>query len=159
MEARLNAQQASPAAYAAMIGLEMFVRKGSKLEPSLVQLVKARASQINGCDYCIDIYTKDVRTEGETKQRLYALTSWRETPFFTARERAALAWTEALTLITKGHVPDDMYELAKQSFSDEELVNLTLAVITINGWNRIAVSFRTVPGSYQPGMNNTATSK
>jgi alkylhydroperoxidase family enzyme len=106
-----------------------------------------------------DIHSKDARSEGETEQRLYALTSWRETPFFTARERAALAWTEALTLITEGHVPDDVYELAKQSFSDEELVNLTLAVITINGWNRLAISFRSVPGAYQPGMHNTETSK
>jgi AhpD family alkylhydroperoxidase len=159
MEARLNAQQASPAAYAAMIGLEMFVRKASKLEPSLVELVKVRASQINGCAYCIDIHTKDARSEGETEQRLYALTSWRETPFFTARERAALAWTESLTLIAEGHVLDDIYEFAKQSFSDEELVNLTLAVITINGWNRLAISFRSVPGAYQPGMQSTETSK
>ena len=150
MEARLNAQQASPAAYAAMIDLEMFVRKGSKLEPSLGELVKVRASQINGCAYCIDIHTKDARTEGETEQRLYALTAWRETPFFTARERADLAWTEALTQITEGHVPDDIYALAKQNFSDEELVNLTLAVITITGWNRLAISFRSVPGAYQP---------
>jgi AhpD family alkylhydroperoxidase len=159
MEARLNAQQASPAAYAAMISLEMFVRKKSNLESSLSELVKMRTSQINGCAYCIDMHSKDARSEGETEQRLYALTSWRETPFFTARERAALAWTEALTLITEGHVPDDVYELAKRCFSDEELVNLTLAVITINGWNRIAISFRSVPGSYQPIMNSTAASK
>jgi AhpD family alkylhydroperoxidase len=122
MEARLNAQQAAPAAYAAMVGLEAFVRKASKLEPSLVELVRMRASQINGCAYCIDMHSKDARSEGETEQRLFALTAWRETPFFTARERAALAWTEALTLITEGHVPDDIYELTKQSFSDEELV-------------------------------------
>ena len=159
MEARLNAQQVSPAACTAMVGLETFVRKASKLEPSLVELVKVRASQINGCAYCIDIHTKDARSEGETEQRLYALTSWRETPFFTARERAALAWTEALTLIMEGHAPDDIYELAKQSFSDEELVNLTVAVITINGWNRLAISFRSVPGTYQPRMRNTVTSK
>ena len=159
MEARLNAQQVSPAAYTAMVGLETFVRKASKLEPSLVELVKMRASQINGCAYCIDMHSKDARSEGETEQRLYALTSWRETPFFTARERAALAWTEALTLITEGHVPDDIYELAKQSFSDEELVNLTVVVITINGWNRLAISFRSVPGTYQPRMRNTVTSK
>jgi AhpD family alkylhydroperoxidase len=159
MEARLNAQQVSPAACTAMVGLETFVRKASKLEPSLVELVKMRASQINGCAYCIDMHSKDARSEGETEQRLYALTSWRETPFFTARERAALAWTEALTLITEGHVPDDIYELAKQSFSDEELVNLTVAVITINGWNRLAISFRSVPGTYQPRMRNTVTSK
>ena len=150
MEARLNAQQASPAAYAAMIGLEMFVRKESKLEPSLIELVKMRASQINGCAYCIDMHSKDARSEGETEQRLNALTSWRETPFFSARERAALAWTEALTLITESHVPDDIYELTKQAFSDEELVNLTLAVIAIDGWNRLAISFRSVPGAYQP---------
>jgi AhpD family alkylhydroperoxidase len=159
MEARLDAKQVSPAAYAALIGLEMFVRKASKLEPSLVELVKVRASQINGCAYCIDVHSKDARSEGETEQRLYALTSWRETPFFTARERAALAWTEALTLITEGNVPDDKYELAKQSFLNEELVNLTLAVITINGWNRLAISFRTVPGTYKPGVHNTETSK
>jgi AhpD family alkylhydroperoxidase len=159
MEARLNAQQVSPAAYTAMVGLEMFVRTASKLEPSLVELVKMRASQINGRAYCIDMHSKDARSEGETEQRLYALTSWRETPFFTARERAALAWTEALTLITEGHVPDEMYELAKQSFSDEELVNLTVAVIAINGWNRLAISFRSVPGTYQPRMRNTVTSK
>jgi AhpD family alkylhydroperoxidase len=159
MEARLNAQQVSPAAYTAMVGLETFVRKASKLEPSLVELVKMRASQINGCAYCIDMHSKDARSEGETEQRLYALTSWRETPFFTARERAALAWTEALTLITEGHVPDDIYELAKQSFSDEELVNLTVAVITINGWNPLAISFRSVTGTYRPRMRNTVTSK
>src|SRR5580704_6782156 len=105
------------------------------------------------------IFTPKTRSEGETEQRLYALTAWRETPFFTARERAALAWTEALTLITEGHVPDDIYELAKQSFSNEELVNLTLAVITINGWNRLAISFRSVPGAYQPGMRSKEKSK
>ena len=159
MEARLNAQQVSPAAYTAMVGLGTFVRKASKLEPSLVELVRMRASQINGCAYCIDIHSKDARSAGETEQRLYALTSWRETPFFTARERAALAWTEALTLITEGHVPDDIYELTKQSFSDEELVNLTLAVITINGWNRLAISFRSVPGAYQARMHNIGTSR
>jgi AhpD family alkylhydroperoxidase len=118
-----------------------------------------RASQINGCAYCIDMHSKDARREGEMVQRLYALTAWRETPFFTARERAALAWTESLTLITEGHVPNDIYELAKQSFSNEELVNLTLAVITINGWNRLAISFRSEPGAYQPGMRNTSEVK
>jgi AhpD family alkylhydroperoxidase len=159
MEARLNALQASPAVYAAMSSLEMFVRKTSKREPSLVELVKVRASQINGCAYCIDIHTKDARSEGETEQRLYALTSWRETPFFTARESAALAWTEALTLVTEGRMPDDIYKLAKQSFSDEELVNLTLAVITINRGNRLAISFRSVPGAYQPGKHGAETSK
>jgi AhpD family alkylhydroperoxidase len=159
MEARLNAQQVSPAAYTAMVGLETFVRKASKLEPSLVELVRMRASQINGCAYCIDMHSKDARGEGETEQRLYALNAWRETPFFTARERAALAWTEALTLISEGHAPDDVYQLVKQSFSDEELVNLTVAVIAINGWNRLAISLRSIPGSYQPRVRNTVTSK
>jgi AhpD family alkylhydroperoxidase len=151
MQARLEAQKVSPAAYQAMLGLEMFVRKQSKLEPALIQLVKMRASQINGCAYCLDMHSKDARAEGETEQRLYALSSWQETPFFTDRERAALALTEAITLVTEGHVPDAVYEQVRKSFSEEELVNLTLAIITINGWNRLAITFRLVPGEYQPG--------
>jgi len=153
MQSRLEAQKTSPAAYNAMLGLEMFIRKSSKLEPSLVELVKMRASQINGCAYCIDMHSKDARAEGESEQRLYALNAWRETPFFTDRERAALAWTEAVTLITEGHVADAVYEEAKQRFSEEELVNLTLAVITINGWNRLAIAFRSVPGEYRPAVH------
>jgi len=159
MKPRLEAQKASPAAYAAMLGMEAFVRKASKLEPSLIELVKMRASQANGCAYCIDMHSKDARAEGETEQRLYALSAWRETPFFTDRERAALAWTEAVTLITEGHVSDAVYEEAKQRFSDEELVNLTLVVITINGWNRIAIPFRMVPGEYEPSAHKTAGGK
>ncbi|HEX4425677.1 MAG TPA: carboxymuconolactone decarboxylase family protein [Terriglobales bacterium] len=151
MEARLDAQKVSPAAYQAMLALENFVRKQSKLEPALVQLVKMRASQINGCAYCLDMHSKDARAEGETEQRLYALSAWKETPFFTDRERAALALTEAVTLISEDHVPDAVYEMAKRNFSEEELVNLTLAIITINGWNRVAITFRVVPGEYQPG--------
>lgn len=150
MQPRLEAQKASPAAYHAMLALEMFVRKSSKLEPSLVELAKMRASQINGCAYCIDMHSKDARSEGESEQRLYALSAWRETPFFTDRERAALAWTEAVTLIAEGHVPDAVYEEARRRFSEEELVNLTMAVVTINGWNRLSVAFRAVPGEYQP---------
>jgi len=159
MKPRLEAQKASPAAYAAMLGMEAFVRKASRLEPSLIELVKMRASQVNGCAYCIDMHSKDARAEGETEQRLYALSAWRETPFFTDRERAALAWTEAVTLITEGHVSDAVYEEAKQRFSDEELVNLTLVVITINGWNRIAIPFRMVPGEYQPSAHKTEGGK
>jgi AhpD family alkylhydroperoxidase len=159
MKARLEAQKVSPAAYQAMIGLEMFVRKQSKLEPALIELVKMRASQINGCAYCLDMHSKDARSEGETEQRLYALSAWEETPFFTDRERSALAWTEAVTLITEGHVPDAVYQEAKKSFSDEELVNLTLAVVTINGWNRLAISFRSVPGEYQPGAHKLEGAK
>jgi AhpD family alkylhydroperoxidase len=151
MQARLEVQKVSPAAYQAMLGLEAFVRKQSKLEPSLIQLVKMRASQINGCPYCLDMHSKDARAEGETEQRLYALSAWEETPFFTDRERAALALTEAITLVSEGHVPDAVYERVRESFSEEELVNLTLAIITINGWNRLAITFRMVPGEHQPG--------
>jgi len=150
MKARIEPDKASPAAYQAMLGLETFVSKSSKLEPSLLELVKMRASQINGCAYCLDMHSKDARAKGESEQRLYALNAWRETPFFTDREQAALAWAEALTLVSVDHVPDAVYERAKQQFSEEELVNLTLAVIAINGWNRIAISFRMVPGEYQP---------
>ena len=151
MQARLEAQKVSPAAYQAMLGLEMFVRRHSKLEPALLELVKMRASQINGCAYCIDMHSKDARAGGETEQRLYALSAWEETPFFTDRECAALALTEAVTRIGEDHVPDAVYEKARNSFSEEELVNLTLAIITINGWNRLAITFRFVPGEYQPG--------
>ena len=149
MEPRLDALKASPAAYHAMLALETFVRKSS-LEASLVELVKMRASQINGCAYCIDMHSKDARAAGETEQRLYALNAWRETPFFTDRERAALAWTEAVTLVAEGHVPDEVFQEARQQFTDEELVNLTMAVVTINGWNRLSIAFRAVPGEYQP---------
>jgi AhpD family alkylhydroperoxidase len=154
MQSRLEAQKVSPAAYHAMLGLEGFVRKSSKLEPSLLELIKMRASQINGCAYCLDMHSKDARAGGESEQRLYALPAWRETPFFTDRERAALSWTEAVTLVTEGHVPDEVYEEAKQQFSEEELVNLTLAVITINSWNRLAIAFRSVPGEYQPAAHS-----
>ena len=150
MQSRLEAQKASPGAYHAMLGLETFVRKASKLEPSLIELVKMRASQINGCAYCLDMHSKDARAAGETEQRLYALNAWEETPFFTDRERAALAWTEAVTLVADGHVPDTVYEHARQRFSEEELVNLTMAIVTINGWNRLSIAFRAVPGQYQP---------
>ena len=150
MQARLEPQKVSPVAYQAMLGLEMFVRKQSKLESALVQLVKLRASQINGCAYCIDLHSKDALEEGETEQRLYALSAWEETPFFTERERAALTLTEAITLVSEDHVPDAVYEKVEKSFSEEELVNLTLAIITINAWNRLAITFRMVPGEYQP---------
>ncbi len=150
MQARIEGQKVAPGAYHAMLGLENYVRKSSRLEPSLLELVKMRASQINGCAYCLDMHSKDARANGETEQRLYALNAWRETPFFTDRERAALAWTEAVTEVSKTHVPDSVYEEVKQRFTDEELVNLTLAVATINAWNRLSISFRAVPGQYQP---------
>ena len=133
-----------------MRALEHYINQSSGLEPSLRELIKIRASQINGCAYCIDMHTKDARATGETEQRLYALNAWRETPFFSERERAALEWTEAITLITAGHVPDDVFFSVRQYFNEEELVNLTLAIVAINGWNRLAIAFRSVPGSYQP---------
>jgi AhpD family alkylhydroperoxidase len=159
MEPRLEAQKVSPSAYQAMLALEMFVRKSTRLEPSLIELVKMRASQINGCAYCIDMHSKDARAEGETEQRLYALNAWRDTPFFSDRERAALAWAEAVTLVAEGHVPDEVYDQARQQFSEEELVNLTMAVVTINGWNRLSIAFRTVPGSYQPAARKAEGAK
>ncbi len=149
MRPPLDYSKAVPAGYEAMSGLERYVR-GCGLEHSLLELVKTRASQINGCAYCIDMHTKDARAAGETEQRLYALSAWRETPFYTERERAALEWTEALTLISENDVPDALYERVRAQFSEADIVNLTLAVVVINGWNRLAISFRSVPGSYQP---------
>ena len=149
MQARLNARTVAPEAYKAMSALESYV-DGRGLERPLLELIKLRASQINGCAYCIDMHTKDARAAGETEQRLYELNAWRETPFYTDRERAALAWTEAVTLVSESHVPDEVYEEARRQFTEEELVNLTLAVVAINGWNRLAISFRAVPGTYQP---------
>jgi AhpD family alkylhydroperoxidase len=141
---RVEPAKVSPAAYHAMLGLESFVSKSSKLEVSLLELVKIRASQINGCAFSI------ARVNGETEQRLYVLSAWRQTSFFTNRERAALAWTEALTLITEGLAPDEVYAEVRQEFGEKELVNLSLAIITINGWNRLAIGFRKMPGEYQP---------
>ncbi len=134
-----------------MQGLEKYVAECG-LEQSLLELVRTRASQINGCAYCLDMHTKDARANGESEQRLYALPAWKEAPFYTERERAALLWTEALTLIADNHVPDEVYEQVRQHFSEAELINLTLAVVAINGWNRIAISFRSLPGSYRPDL-------
>jgi AhpD family alkylhydroperoxidase len=147
MSERLSYANAAPDAYKAMIGLERYVRTCG-LEHSLLELVKTRASQINGCAYCIDMHAKDARALGETEQRLYALSAWRETPFFSPRERAALEWVEALTRIAEGGVPDELYRRVRQEFDETELVNLTLAIVTINGWNRLAISFGTVAGTY-----------
>lgn len=149
MQPRLEIQKIAPEAYRAMMALGAYVRN-SGLEPQLMELVKVRASQINGCAFCIDMHTKDARAGGETEQRLYGLTAWRETPFFTERERAALAWTEALTLISETHAPDDVYEQVRQHFSELEQVNLSMAIVLINSWNRLALGFRTVPGTYEP---------
>ena len=123
---------------------------GAKINPKLFALIEIRASQINGCAYCIDMHTKDARAAGETEQRIYALNAWRETPFFTERERAALEWTEALTLIADTHAPDDIYARVKAQFNEEEFVALTFAIVVINSWNRLSISVRTTPGTYQP---------
>lgn len=149
MEPRIVFAKVAPGAFSAMKGLEQYVRSCG-LDPALLELVRARASQLNGCAYCLDMHTKDARAAGESEQRLYALPAWRETPFFSERERAALAWTEAVTRLDLGHVADEVYEQARREFSEEELANLTLAVVAINGWNRLAVSMRSVPGTYQP---------
>ncbi|MBX9824213.1 MAG: carboxymuconolactone decarboxylase family protein [Xanthobacteraceae bacterium] len=148
MKARLDFRKASPNGEKAMMGLHMFVRNCG-LDHSLLELVKLRASQINGCAHCIDMHSKELRADGESEQKLYLLNAWRESPLYTDRERAALAWTEAVTLVATGQVPDDVYEVARKSFSEEELVNLTVALIAINGANRLNIAFRTVPGSYQ----------
>lgn len=149
MEPRLKYSKVSPEGTRAMLGIEAYV-KSSGLEPELLELIRLRSSQLNGCAFCIDMHTKDARASGETEQRLYALSAWQETPFFTERERAALAWTEAVTLVSETRVPDEVFELARRHFSEKELVDLTLAIIAINGWNRLAIGFRSVPGSYQP---------
>ncbi len=148
MEARIRVEKAAPGAVKAVLDLQKYV-DNCGLEESLLDLVRLRASQINGCAYCIDMHTKDARARGESEQRLYELDAWRETPFYTEREKAALAWTEAVTLITNGHVPDDVYEQCRREFTEKELIDLTLAVAVINTWNRLSISFRTVPGTYQ----------
>lgn len=151
MKSRLEDIKATSGARQAMLGLEKYLAKCG-LDQQLLNLVRLRASQINGCAFCIDMHSKDLRAEGETEQRLYALNAWRETPFYNEREQAALAWTEAVTLLGEGHVPDDVYEQARNEFEEKELVDLTLAIVAINGWNRLNIAFRTVPGDYQPGQ-------
>lgn len=149
MAERIAYRKIAPEVMKAMVGLEAQVRRGS-LERSLLELMKIRASQINGCAYCIDMHTKDARAAGETEQRIYALSAWREAPFFTERERAALAWTEAVTLVSKDNVPDEVFSRARAHFEEHELVELTLAIATINAWNRFGVAFRAVAGTYAP---------
>ncbi len=155
MEQRLDYVKAAPGAFQAMRGLEVYLHRCG-LEDNLIHLIKMRASQINGCAYCLDMHSKDLRAAGETEQRIYLLDAWRETTFYTDRERAALEWTEALTLISENHVPDEIYERVRPHFTDEELVNLTLAVATINAWNRFAITFRTPVGGYVAGQARAA---
>jgi AhpD family alkylhydroperoxidase len=146
MKQRIDMAVANPPAYKAMLELQRHVN-GSGLEAPLMELVKTRASQINGCAFCIDMHTRDARAHGETDQRLHLLAAWREAPVYTARERAALDWTDSLTLVHDTHVPDDVYQHARSQFSEEELVALSLAVVAINGWNRLCVGFRVPPAS------------
>ena len=143
MKPRLNPYQVAPDTIKALSALEAQVQ-ASGLEKSLIELVKTRASQINGCAFCINMHTQDARKQGETEQRLYLLNAWREAPVYTDRERAALAWTEAVTLISETHAPDDVYEQVRSQFSEVDTVNLTMLVATINTWNRIAISFRSM---------------
>jgi AhpD family alkylhydroperoxidase len=143
MNPRMNFYRAAPDTIKALMALESQVQS-SGLEQSLIELVKTRASQISGCAYCIDMHTKDARKHGETEQRLYLLNAWREAPVYTDRERAALAWTEAVTLISETHAPDDVYSEVRAHFSEAETVNLTMLIATINSWNRLAISFRAV---------------
>lgn len=149
MRSRFEYHTRSNAGLQAMLDLGTHLHNCG-LEAPLLELVKMRASQINGCAYCLDMHSKDARAGGESEQRLYALDAWREAPFYSHRERAALAWTEAVTLVADTHVPDDVYEHASKCFDEQELTNLTLAIIAINGWNRLAISSRTVAGTYQP---------
>jgi AhpD family alkylhydroperoxidase len=149
MKARLEYWKVAPGGFKAMMGLESYLHE-SGLEAPLLHMVKLRASQINGCAYCIDMHWKDARAAGESEQRLYGLDAWGEAGYYTDRERAALAWTEALTRVTDGHVPDAVFEATRTHFTDKELADLTWAVAAINAWNRVAISFRSEAGSYRP---------
>jgi len=153
MTDRLNFATAAPHAFRAMRALQDYVN-GTGLEPLLLELVKLRASYMNGCAYCVDMHSKDARALGETEQRIYAVPVWRETPFFTPRERSALAWTEAVTAIAGGGASDALYAEAREHFDDRELVELTMAIIAINGWNRLAIPFHSPVGSYQPAAHH-----
>lgn len=150
MTQRINYMAASPMAIKAMFGLQAAVDH-SGLEHSLLELIKLRASQINGCAHCIEMHYKDAKAQGESDERLHLLTAWREAPFYTERERAALLWCETLTLIAERGAPDDVFEQVREHFSEEEVANLTLAIVTINSWNRFAIGFKADVGNYEPG--------
>ena len=151
MKKRLSSMENAQGARNAMSGISSYLAKSS-LEKNLLLLIDFRVSQINGCAYCLDMHSKDLRAGGETEQRLYCLNAWREAPFYTERERAALAWAESVTLVGETRVPDEVFEQASEEFSEPELIDLTMAIIAINGWNRLNVAFRTEAGGYQPGM-------
>jgi len=152
MHPRSEPDKVAPDAFKVVLQVSAYINNHSGLEPKLLNLIFLRASQINGCAWCIDMHTKDARALGETEQRLYGVSAWWDAPFFSERERAALAWTEAVTQIAQGRVEDGVYEEAKKHFTDKELVNLTLAITQINVWNRFNVAFRNVAGSYQPNV-------
>jgi AhpD family alkylhydroperoxidase len=149
VEPRIDYPKNGRGVYEAMPGLEKYLDQ-SGLEASLMNLIKLRASQINGCAYCIDMHWKDLRAAGEQEQRLYGLDAWEESPYYTDRERAALEWTEAVTNVREGHVPDEVFERVRTRFNEKELADLTLAVAAINAWNRLSIAARAVPGMYQP---------
>lgn len=151
MKPRIDSRRVDPKVRQHLLAIEAYLH-GSGLEHRLLHLVKTRASQINGCAQCLDMHTQDARAEGESEQRLYTLDAWRETPFFNERERAALEWTEAVTLVATSRVPDEVYDRVRQHFSEQELIELTLAIAQINTWNRLNVAFRSVAGNYRPGM-------
>ena len=157
MRAQLNYGKAAPGIYEAMEALDQYLANDSAIEEPLLHLVRLRASQINGCAYCIDMHWKDLRALGEGEQRPYGLDAWKESPYYTERERAALAWTEAVTLVTTGHVPEPLYEEVRSQFSAKELCDLTLAIATINAWNRLSISARLTPGGYQPAVRSLVT--
>ena len=151
MGSRINYTETGKGAMAAMFGLSKYLAK-STIETKLQHLLELRVSQINGCAFCLDMHSKDLRHEGETEQRLYLLNAWRETDLYTDRERAALAWAEAVTLVGEGDVSNEVFETAKKEFSEQELIDLTMVVVAINGWNRLNIAFRTPAGSYQAGQ-------
>jgi AhpD family alkylhydroperoxidase len=157
MQSRIDYTKFALDAQKAMFGLEKYLATCG-LDHKLLHLLKLRPSQINGCAFCIDMHSKDARSLGETEQRLYSLDAWRETPFYTDKERAALAWVEAVTLVSQTHVPDEVYEEVKKHFTEKEIVDLTILAATINMWNRLAIATRAVPGTYQPAKSSTAAS-
>jgi len=155
MEPRIDGMKVAPGVLEVMLEIEKYLRK-SGLDRNLLNLMYLRASQINGCAYCLDMHWKDLRAAGETEQRLYGLDAWKESPYYTDRERAALAWTEAITNIQEGHVPNPVFEEVRKYFSEKEVADLTLATTAINSWNRLNIALRTVPGAYQPAKSRAA---
>jgi AhpD family alkylhydroperoxidase len=156
MEPRIDYLKVARGAYHAMLGIEHYLDQCG-LERTLMDLIKLRVSQLNGCAYCIDMHWKDLRAAGESEQRLYGLDAWEESPYYSDRERAGLAWAEAVTNIQDGHVSDAVFEHVQKSFNEKELADLTLAVTAINSWNRLSIAARTVPGTYQPAKSHGAS--